>query len=146
VDVNLPSLTEKDERDIRAGVAAGIGLCRASFVRRSDDVLVLRALLDSPAPRRGSSPKSRIRAACGTSSRIVKAGPMRIMVARGDLGIEIDYHVLPWCSAESSTTALAEGKPGLIATHLLESMITASCRPARRSPTSPTPSASALTA
>ena len=46
VDVNLPSLTEKDERDIRVGVAAGIDFVALSFVRRSDDVLVLRALLD----------------------------------------------------------------------------------------------------
>src|SRR5436190_10787532 len=46
VDVNLPSLTEKDERDIRVGVEAGCDFAALSFARRSDDVLVLRALLD----------------------------------------------------------------------------------------------------
>ncbi|HEY1922681.1 MAG TPA: pyruvate kinase, partial [Tepidisphaeraceae bacterium] len=46
VDVNLPSLTEKDEKDIRVGVEAGIDFVALSFVRRSDDILVLRALLD----------------------------------------------------------------------------------------------------
>ena len=46
VDVNLPSLTEKDERDIRVGRDAGIDFLALSFVRRADDILVLRALLD----------------------------------------------------------------------------------------------------
>src|SRR5215470_9077344 len=46
VDVNLPSLTEKDANDIRAGVEAGIDFVALSFVRRAEDVMVLRALLD----------------------------------------------------------------------------------------------------
>ncbi|MGE3513019.1 MAG: pyruvate kinase, partial [Vicinamibacterales bacterium] len=46
VDVNLPSLTEKDELDVRVGVEAGCDFFALSFVRRPDDILVLRALLD----------------------------------------------------------------------------------------------------
>ena len=46
VDVNLPSLTDKDERDIRVGVEAGCDFFALSFVRRADDIVVLRALLD----------------------------------------------------------------------------------------------------
>ena len=46
VDVNLPSLTEKDAQDIRAGVEAGIDFVALSFVRAADDILVLRTLLD----------------------------------------------------------------------------------------------------
>src|SRR6478736_3390098 len=46
VDVDLPSLTEKDERDVRVGVEAGCDFFALSFVRRADDILVLRALLD----------------------------------------------------------------------------------------------------
>ena len=48
-----------------------------------------------------------------------------VMVARGDLGIEIDYYKLPLVEAEIVRTCLAAGKPVIIATHLLESMITA---------------------
>jgi pyruvate kinase len=46
VEVNLPSLTEKDSRDIHSGVEAGIDFVALSFARRSEDILVLRALLD----------------------------------------------------------------------------------------------------
>ena len=52
VDVNLPSLTEKDERDIRVGVEAGCDFFALSFVRRRDDILVLRALLDHLGSKR----------------------------------------------------------------------------------------------
>ena len=52
VDVNLPSLTEKDERDIRVGVEAGCDFFALSFVRRRDDILVLRALLDNSGSQR----------------------------------------------------------------------------------------------
>ena len=51
VDVNLPSLTEKDERDIRVGVEAGCDFFALSFVRCRDDILALRALLDSLGSR-----------------------------------------------------------------------------------------------
>src|SRR6185369_8329501 len=46
IEVNLPALTEKDERDLEAGVAAGLDFVALSFVRRSEDVLVLRRFLD----------------------------------------------------------------------------------------------------
>ena len=49
--VNLPSLTEKDERDLRAGVEAGIDFVALSFVRKSDDILLLRDFLDSLGSR-----------------------------------------------------------------------------------------------
>src|SRR6185295_17533816 len=55
---------------------------------------------------------------------IVKAADA-IMVARGDLGIEVDYHTLPLVQTRIVELCLAEGKPVIIATHLLESMIAA---------------------
>jgi pyruvate kinase len=124
VDVNLPSLTEKDERDIRVGVAAGIDFVALSFVRRRDDVLVLRALLD------GLGSKARIVAKIEDQSGLKNLdGIVReadaVMVARGDLGIEIDYHILPLVQRQIVDCCLAEGKPVIIATHLLESMILA---------------------
>src|SRR3974390_3384808 len=92
--VRLPSLTDKDERDIRVGIEAGCDFFALSFVRRADDILALRALLD----RLGS--KARIIAKIEDESGLRNVTDIvdvadAVMVARGDLGIEIDYHTLP---------------------------------------------------
>jgi pyruvate kinase len=124
VEVNLPSLTEKDERDIRAGVTAGIDFVALSFVRRSDDILVLRALLDTLGSKARIIAKIEDQSGLRNLEGIVKVADA-VMVARGDLGIEIDYHVLPLVQRRIVENCLAEGKPVIIATHLLESMISA---------------------
>jgi pyruvate kinase len=124
VDVNLPSLTEKDERDIRVGVAAGIDFAALSFVRRSDDVMVLRTFLDVLGSRARIIAKIEDQSGLRNLETIVKAADA-VMVARGDLGIEIDYHTLPLVQTRIVETCLTEGKPVIIATHLLESMIRA---------------------
>ena len=124
VDVNLPSLTEKDERDIRAGVAAGIDFFALSFVRRADDVMVLRALLDHLGSKARIIAKIEDQGGLRNLEGIIKAADA-IMVARGDLGIEIDYHTLPLVQTRIVDLCLTEGKPVIIATHLLESMISA---------------------
>ena len=71
-----------------------------------------------------SSRKSKIRAALRNLHDIVKVADA-VMVARGDLGIEIDYHTLPLVQTRIVDLCLDEGKPVIIATHLLESMISA---------------------
>ena len=122
VEVNLPSLTEKDAKDIRAGVEAGIDFAALSFARRAEDILVLRTLLD----HLGSKARiiAKIEDQCGLRNleSIVKTSDA-IMVARGDLGIEIDYQTLPLVQTRIVEACLTEGKPVIIATHLLESMI-----------------------
>ncbi|MCE9545177.1 MAG: pyruvate kinase [Planctomycetia bacterium] len=124
VDVNLPSLTEKDERDIRVGVQAGIDFFALSFVRRADDILVLRALLDHLGSKARIIAKIEDQGGLRNLPSIVKAADA-VMVARGDLGIEIDYHTLPLVQTRIVELCLTEGKPVIIATHLLESMINA---------------------
>lgn len=124
VDVNLPSLTEKDERDIRVGVEAGIDFVALSFVRRSDDILVLRALLDHLGSKARIIAKIEDQSGLRNLKEIVQAADA-VMVARGDLGIEIDYHTLPLVQTEIVDLCLTQGKPVIIATHLLESMISA---------------------
>lgn len=124
VEVNLPALTEKDERDVLAGVAAGIDFFALSFVRRPDDVAALRELLQ----RAGST--ARIIAKIEDQSGVrnldaIVAEADAVMVARGDLGIEIEYHVLPIVQRRIVDICLAAGKPVIIATHLLESMTSA---------------------
>ncbi len=122
VDVNLPSLTKKDEQDIRGGVDAGIDFVAMSFVRRSDDVLVLRALLDHLGSKARIVAKIEDQSGLRNLHGIVKAADA-VMVARGDLGIEIDYFTLPLVQTRIVELCLTEGKPVIIATHLLESMI-----------------------
>lgn len=123
VFVNLPCLTTKDKLDLQAGVRAGIDFVALSFVRQAEDVRTLRRYLDSL----GSSAKiiSKIEDQAGVRNmhEIIRESDA-IMVARGDLGIEIDYHRLPLVQTELVAMCQAEGKPVIIATHLLETMIT----------------------
>ena len=118
VDVNLPALTEKDERDIRVGVAAGIDFVALSFVRKSDDIVALRALLDGLGSKARIIAKIEEQSGLRNLEGIVKAADA-VMVARGDLGIEIDYHVLPLVQTRIVEACFTEGKPVIIATHLL---------------------------
>jgi pyruvate kinase len=124
VEVNLPALTEKDERDIRVGVEAGIDFVALSFVRKSDDIAALRLLLDGLGSKARIVAKIEDQGGLRNLEGIVKAADA-VMVARGDLGIEIDYHTLPLVQTRIVDTCLAFGKPVIIATHLLESMISA---------------------
>ncbi len=124
VDVGLPSLTEKDEKDVRAGVAAGIDFVALSFVRKSQDVEVLRRLLDRLGSKARIIAKIEDQGGLRNLQSIVKASDA-VMVARGDLGIEIEYHTLPIVQTRIVDLCLTEGRPVIIATQLLESMISA---------------------
>jgi pyruvate kinase len=122
--VNLPSLTEKDERDLRAGIEAGIDFVALSFVRRSEDILLLRDFLDHAGSKAKIIAKIEDQSGVRNMHAIIKVTDA-VMVARGDLGIEIDYHTLPLVQTQMLDLCLKEGKPVIIATHLLESMISA---------------------
>ncbi|HYQ28491.1 MAG TPA: pyruvate kinase [Polyangiaceae bacterium] len=122
--VNLPSLTEKDERDLRAGVEAGIDFVALSFVRKSDDILLLRDFLSGLGSKARIIAKIEDQSGVRNMHSIIKVTDA-VMVARGDLGIEIDYHTLPLVQTQMVDLCLKEGKPVIIATHLLESMISA---------------------
>ncbi len=124
VDVNLPSLTEKDIRDVTVGVAAGIDFVALSFVRKAEDIDILRALLQKLGSKARIIAKIEDQSGLRNLQAIVKATDA-VMVARGDLGIEIDYFTLPLVQTHIVNMCLTEGKPVIIATHLLESMISA---------------------
>jgi pyruvate kinase len=124
MNVALPSLTEKDERDVRAGVEAGLDFVALSFVRKSDDIMLLRALLDKLGSKARIIAKIEDQSGVRNLHSIIKATDA-VMVARGDLGIEIAYHTLPLVQTQIVDLCLMEGKPVIIATHLLESMISA---------------------
>lgn len=122
VEVNLPALTRKDEDDLRAGVESGIDFVALSFVRQAEDVHTLRRLLQQLGSKARIISKIEDQAGVRNMDSIVRASDA-IMVARGDLGIEIDYHKLPLVQTELVRACQADGKPVIIATHLLESMI-----------------------
>ncbi len=122
VEINLPALTAKDENDLRAGVAAGMDFVALSFVRRADDVRVLRKFLDDLGSKARIVAKIEEQAGVRNMEEIISAADA-IMVARGDLGIEIEYHTLPLLQTQLVRACQAQGKPVIIATHLLESMI-----------------------
>ena len=103
---------------------AGIDFVALSFVRRGEDIWSCRALLDSLGSKARIIAKIEDQSGLRNLEAIVKAADA-VMVARGDLGIEIDYHMLPLVQTRIVEICLTEGKPVIIATQLLESMITA---------------------
>ncbi len=122
IQVDLPALTEKDENDLRAGVEAGIDFVALSFVREAEDVRTLRKFLDELGSSARIIAKIEDQAGVKNMVSIIREAD-GVMVARGDLGVEIDYHRLPLVQTELIHACQAEGKPVIIATHMLESMI-----------------------
>ena len=123
IQVDLPALTKKDENDLRAGVEAGIDFVALSFVREAEDVRTLRKFLDDLGSSARIIAKIEDQAGVRNMVSIIREAD-GIMVARGDLGVEIDYHRLPLVQTELIHACQADGKPVIIATHMLESMIT----------------------
>ena len=122
VDVNLPSLTEKDIADIRVGVETGVDLVALSFVRSAAAIHELRALLGSLGSPAQIVAKIENQAGLRNLEEIARASDA-IMVARGDLGIEIPFEQLPLVQDQSVKLCLSLGKPVIIATQMLESMV-----------------------
>lgn len=122
VRVNLPALTEKDMRDVDLGIQMGVDWIAMSFVRQSEDLLKLRAILDyHQAPQKIIAKLEDQEGVRNLDSIIDRSDG--IMVARGDLGIEIPYEDLPIVQRRIVKSCLIKGVPVIVATHMLESMI-----------------------
>ena len=124
VEVNLPALTDKDRRDVTpasrpASISSRSPSC--ARVRTSRSCAPFSTSLGSEAR---IIAKIEDQAGVRNLEQIVREADA-VMVARGDLGIEIDYHRLPQVQTQIVEACLAQGKPVIVATHLLESMITA---------------------
>ena len=121
VKVSAPSMTEKDIADLRAGVAAGVDFVALSFVRTAADVHELRErigrLAQSPSSPRSKSPK---RSHDIESILEVADG---IMVARGDLGVEMSLEMVPPIQKSLIRQARRHNRFVITATQMLESMI-----------------------
>jgi len=123
VTVNLPTFTEKDRSDAVVGLEEGIDLLALSFVRNADDVALVRAFLEERKSKIWVIAKIEDQSAVSHLESIVVAADA-LMVARGDLGIECPFEELPVIQRCAVKACLAHGKPVIIATHMLESMIT----------------------
>ena len=122
VHVSLPSFTEKDRADTLVGIEAGVDFVALSFVREAADILQLRAFLKERGSNARIVAKIEDQSAIDHLDGIIRATDV-LMVARGDLGIEIPFQELPVVQRRAVRTCLAIGRPVIIATHMLESMI-----------------------
>ena len=122
VNVNLPSFTEKDRRDSLVGLEAGIDFLALSFVRSARDVEGLREFLKEQKSKVRIIAKIEDQSAITNLDEIVTACD-GLMVARGDLGIECPFEELPVIQRRAVRACLAQGRPVIVATHMLESMI-----------------------
>lgn len=123
VKVNLPSFTEKDRADATVGLEEGIDFLALSFVREAADVELLRNFLQEKKSKVRIIAKIEDQSAITNLNEIVQACDA-LMVARGDLGIECPFEELPVIQRRAVNACLAQGRPVIIATHMLESMIT----------------------
>ena len=123
VDLQMPSIGEKDRSDIVFGIEKGIDLIAASFVCRPSDVLTLRKLC---ADNGGSHVQifSKIENRMGVNNfdEILKVSD-GIMVARGDLGVEVDMEEVPVLQKQFIHKCNVAAKPVITATQMLDSMI-----------------------
>ncbi|HET7578383.1 MAG TPA: pyruvate kinase [Bacillales bacterium] len=122
VSVDLPGITEKDANDIKFGIEQGIDFIAASFVRRASDVLEIRELLEQyGAEDIHIIPKIENGEGVENIDEILNVSD-GLMVARGDLGVEIPAEEVPLVQKELIRKCNAHGKPVITATQMLDSM------------------------
>jgi pyruvate kinase len=122
VAVPIPSLTEKDLRDLEFALGLGVDYVALSFVRSADDLRSLRELLQAANSNALVIAKIEKGEAIEDLDAIVGASDV-VMVARGDLGVEIGPAAVPLVQKRIILCALEHGKPAITATQMLESMI-----------------------
>ncbi len=126
VEVSAPPLTDKDIEDVKLGVELGVDYIALSFVRRPEDMEALRALVPRQTKLIAKIEKdTALKNLCG----ILNVSDA-IMVARGDLGVELPFEEVPLMQKQIIREAGLHGKPVITATQMLESMIHAP-RPTR---------------
>ncbi|MFY9850167.1 MAG: pyruvate kinase [Trebonia sp.] len=130
VAVSAPALTAKDQEDLRWALATGVDIVAMSFVRGPDDAMVARKIMNE-AGRSGVPLIAKIEKpeAVRVLPEIVDAFD-GIMVARGDLGVELPLEQVPAVQSRAIALARERARPVIVATQMLESMISAP-RPTR---------------
>jgi len=124
MSLNIPYISPKDRADIRFFVENDFDIIAASFVRSARDIKEIRDELQ----RISSDNKIKIIAKIENAEGVNNVDSILevcdgLMVARGDLGVELEYEELPIIQKDLIKRAMAQGKPVITATHMLESMI-----------------------
>lgn len=121
VRVMAPVLSDKDADDLRFALSLGVDMLALSFVRRPGDVAVVRAAMDAAGRRVPIIAKIEKGEAAEALEEVVAAFD-GVMVARGDLGVEIPMEQVPRIQKRAATLAREYAKPVIVATQMLESM------------------------
>ncbi len=122
VRVNLPSITNKDREDIAFAIEQDVDFIALSFVRSPKDVLEVRRIVTEVGGHQRLISKIENQEGIENFDAIL-AESDGIMVARGDLGVEVAFEELPVLQRHMVRRCAIAGKPIIVATHLLESMI-----------------------
>lgn len=120
--VSVSSLTGKDRQDIAFGLEHGVDYVALSFVRKQDDVLDLRKFLADLNSNLPIVSKVENREAVDNINEILKVSDV-IMVARGDMGVELGNHLVPAIQKRIIALCNQAGVPVITATQMLESMV-----------------------
>ena len=127
--VSVPALSEKDIRDLEFALHLGVDLVALSFVRSPADIELVHAVMDRVGRRVPVIAKLEKPEAVDNLEAIVRAFDA-VMVARGDLGVELPLELVPLVQKRAIQIARENAKPVIVATQMLESMIQNS-RPTR---------------
>lgn len=123
VTISAPTLTDKDRQDARFALEQGVDFLALSFVRTADDIRELLSLIADQGHSVPVIAKIEKPEALSNISEILDVSD-GIMVARGDLGVEISPERVPFIQDELVIHARRKGKPVIVATQMLESMVT----------------------
>jgi len=122
VEIRLPGITEKDTDDIKFGLNYGINFITASFARKAQDILDIRKLCEEAgADYVKIFPKIESQEGIDNADEILQVSD-GLMVARGDMGVEIPFMEVPFVQKSLIRKANALGKPVITATQMLDSM------------------------
>ncbi|MDA1191791.1 MAG: pyruvate kinase [Candidatus Poribacteria bacterium] len=120
--LRLPALTAKDMKDLQFGLQMEVDWVALSFVRSENDLYGVKQLIAASGSNTPVIAKIEKRAALDNLGGILKVAD-GVMVARGDLGVEIPMHEVPWAQKDIIRMANTAGIPVITATQMLESMI-----------------------
>ncbi len=129
VAVSVPALSEKDAADLRFALRLGVDMVALSFVRSADDIKLVHEIMDEEGRRVPVIAKIEKPEAVSRLESIVAAFDA-LMVARGDLGVELPLEQVPLVQKRAVQLCREQAKPVIVATQMLESMIENS-RPTR---------------